>query len=214
MERQTLVNPNDKAKGFSGKINVICSKGEGLIFGFTFFGRLIMTLYSFHGVFFIYSLIIQFIILIPGLLFDLENFVIKLILSFIYLIFAISCAKVLMIPTYEFLTFPFLKQKNPFIHLCSFIYFFKEKKFDYDNIVVENPCSTFFGNIFFIVIEILYLIGMVMGYLTNKKNLKDYVKCAILLVIYILFNNCCLLFFHVFVFNSKNIFTRFKKNRK
>ena len=206
MERQPLVNPNDKSKGFSGKINVICSKGEGLIFGFTFFGRLIMTLYSFHGVFFIYSLIIQFIILIPGLLFDLENFIIKLILSFIYLIFAISCAKVLIIPTYEFLTFPFLKQKNPFIHLCSFIYFFKEKKFDYDNIVVENPCSTLLGNIFFIVIEILYLIGMIMGYLTNKKNLKDYVKCAILLVIYIYYLTIVVCYFFMSLYLIIKIF--------
>ena len=45
-----------------------------LFFGITLPGRIILTLYSFHGLFFIYNIIIQYIILIPGLLYDVDSF--------------------------------------------------------------------------------------------------------------------------------------------
>ena len=43
---------------------------------------------------------------------------------------AILTSNVFVIPTYEFLSFPFLKFKNPFSHLESFRYIFKDEKFN------------------------------------------------------------------------------------
>ena len=51
--------------------NAFQSVGDEIWFAFTFIGRIIMTIYSIHGLFFIYNFIIEFIILIPGLLYDL-----------------------------------------------------------------------------------------------------------------------------------------------
>ena len=55
-----------KRRGICGSCNKIFeSVGPEIWFGLTFLGRLVMTLYSLHGLFFIYNFIIQFIILIP-----------------------------------------------------------------------------------------------------------------------------------------------------
>ena len=55
-----------------------------LLFGLSIPGRIIITLYTFHGLFFIYSLVIQYIILIPSLLYTIElNTVFQLIFSMI-----------------------------------------------------------------------------------------------------------------------------------
>ena len=39
-------------------------------YGFSLFGRLLFTIYSLHGVFFIYNFIIQYIIMFPSLLYS------------------------------------------------------------------------------------------------------------------------------------------------
>ena len=120
--KDSIEEKNKKAKGH---IDIY------MIFGITYIGRIIMTIYSFHGLFFLYNLIIQYIISIPGLLYDIDSSIGKFILSVIYIIFAVSSANILVIPTYEFMTFPFLSYKNPLCHLQSFYYIFKEK-----------PCNT------------------------------------------------------------------------
>ena len=60
-------------KDLKDMIIEIFDENKNLSFGLTFFGRLVMTYYSFHGLFFIYNLIIQYIILMPGLLYDIET---------------------------------------------------------------------------------------------------------------------------------------------
>ena len=101
-----------------------------LLFGLSIPGRIIITLYTFHGLFFIYSLVIQYIILIPSLLYTIElNTVLKILISLFYLIFSISSSNILIIPSFEFLSFPFLLHRNPFSHLISFLYINKENDF-------------------------------------------------------------------------------------
>ena len=87
-----------------------------VIFAITFLGRIIMTLYSFHGLFFIYNFIIQYIILVPGILYEINIGFFQVLFGLIYVIFAISTSNVLVIPTYEFFLFPFLTFKNPLYH--------------------------------------------------------------------------------------------------
>ena len=81
-------------------------------FGLTYIGRLIFTYYSLHGLFFIYNLILQFIILFPSFLYEINSLKGRILLSFIYIIFSFGAANILVIPTYEFLSFPFVSYKN------------------------------------------------------------------------------------------------------
>ena len=97
------------------------STGGEIWFALTFIGRIIMTLYSFHGLFFIYNFIIQFIILIPGRLYDLESVAVQWIFGIFYILFSMAASNVLVIPTYEFFLFPYLSFRYPFAHLHSLI---------------------------------------------------------------------------------------------
>ena len=165
------------------------SVGGEIWFAFTFIGRIIMTLYSFHGLFFIYNFIIEFIILIPGLLYDVKSVVVQWIFGIFYLFFSVAASNVLVIPTYEFFLFPYLSFRYPFAHLHSLIrvkYVIddeKEKlKKDGDEKSIENKNVPII-NILLIIMWILYVIGLVMSLITETK-LKDYVKLIILFVIY------------------------------
>ena len=80
------VNDNER-RPIKRKIFSRC--GEEVLYGITFLGRLIMTLYSFHGLFFIYNFIVQFIILVPGILYEIQSTGLQIILSLVYIIFAL-----------------------------------------------------------------------------------------------------------------------------
>lgn len=172
----------------------ILNKNKDCLWFLTFPGRIILTLYSFHGLFFVINIILQYIIFIPGLLFD-YNKVAQFILSGIYLIFAISSSYIMIIPLYEFLTFPFLRYDNPFSHLLSFIYVFKEKEFDIEKILEENKKNSIIAYIMLFIIEILYLISTIIAYLSSKYSFKDYIKCSILFFIYCYYLTLVLCYF-------------------
>ena len=97
------------------------SVGDEIWFAFTFIGRIIMTIYSIHGLFFIYNFIVEFIILIPGRLYDLESVAVQWIFGIFYILFSVAASNVLVIPTYEFFLFPYLSFRYPFAHLHSLI---------------------------------------------------------------------------------------------
>ena len=165
----------------------ILSRNKDFLWFVTFPGRIIMTLYSFHGLFFIVNIILQFIIFIPGYLFEYENTFTIAFLSFIYIIFAIFSSNLLIIPLYEFLVLPFLIYDNPLSHLISFVYIFKQKKFELEKILKENKVTSLIIYIGLVLIEILYLIATIMGYISSQnkyKSFKDIVKCVILTIIY------------------------------
>ena len=82
--------------------NAFQSVGDEIWFAFTFIGRIIMTIYSIHGLFFIYNFIVEFIILIPGRLYDLESVAVQWIFGIFYILFSMAASNVLVIPTYEF----------------------------------------------------------------------------------------------------------------
>ena len=59
-------------------------------------------------------------------------------MTFIYILFSFSAGNILVIPTYDFLTFPFMSYRNPFIHLMSFTYIVKDVKFDTEKAIRKN----------------------------------------------------------------------------
>ena len=194
-EREHLVVKNEPKLTCVDKIDTFFDRNKNFCFGITFFGRLVMTYYSFHGLFFIYNIIIEYLLLIPGYLFQIDSTSGKVFFGIVYFFFSISCSNLLIIPTYEFLTLPYLRYKNPLSHLLSFIYIFKEKEFNFDNIVKDYPKITLLLNLFFIIIEILYGVGSLLGLLTQIMLIKDITKLIILIYIYIYYLTLCFCYY-------------------
>ena len=153
-----------------------------IMIGITYLGRIILTLYSFHGLFFIYNIIFQYIILFAGVLYDIKNFYFQIIMTLIYILFSLSAGNILVIPTYEFLTFPYMSYRNPFVHLMSFTYIVKDVKFDTEKAIRKNYNII---NALLIIIEIAYLIGFLCVWSSLTVVIKDYVKFVILCFMYI-----------------------------
>ena len=177
-------NYNIKSQKDVSKSN---SARSEIMFAITFIGRIIMTLHSFHGLFFIYNFIIQYIILVPGILFEIENVFAKVFLGIIYIFFAICTSNILVIPTYDFLLFPFLNFRNPLYHLESLPrvrYILKNQK---ERLLeseeeIENK-NYFFMDIFLIAIETFYILGYLLA-LASITKFKDVIKIIILFIIY------------------------------
>ena len=162
------------------------------LYGLSIPGRIIITIYTLHGLFLIYSLVIQYIILIPSLLYTIQlNAFFKIFISILYLIFGISSSNILVIPTFEFLSFPFLLIRNPFSHFISFFYInkgndFKDSKFE------DKDCTI---NIILVIFEIIYLSTLAAGYAFNIIIFKDLVKFVMLIFIYFYYLTIVLLYF-------------------
>ena len=181
--------PIKKGNFFQCLIKPFQKIGDEIWFALTFIGRIIMTLYSFHGLFFTYNFIIQFIILIPGRLYDLDSIALQWIFGLFYIFFSMAASNVLVIPTYEFFLFPYLNFKNPLAHLHSLIrvkyvindekekceYYKDERKIENKNIPIIN--------FLLILISIFYTIGLLISLITETK-IKDYAKVVILFIIY------------------------------
>ena len=169
---------------------------DDCLFGLGLLGRIIFTLYSLHGLFFIYNFIIQYIIVFPSLLYtgEIPGWL-KIPFSVIYIIFALFSSNILVIPTFEFFCFPFLLYKNPFCHFLSFIYIIKGKKFDMEK---EKEKHNKPMSIFFIIIEVIYFIALALGYFSKSIKMKDYIKLIILIIIYFHYLN---IIFSYFIFS-------------
>ena len=171
---------NEKSEYKNAECTIIL--GGDMMYAITFLGRLILTLYSFHGLFFIYNFIIQYIILVPGILYEIQSKFFQVVWGLCYLLFAICTSNILVIPTFEFFSFPFLTNKNPFAHLQSFYYIFEDQNFDTEKIVRQNNN---YLNSFLIIVEILYSLGYILGLSSISVKVKDFVKIIILFLIYL-----------------------------
>ena len=182
--------------------------GGDMMYAITFLGRVIFTLYSFHGLFFIYNFIIQYIILVPGILYEIDSKFFQIVWGLCYLMFAICTSNILVIPTFEFFSFPFLTNKNPFAHIQSFYYIMEDKEFDTETIVRKNNN---YLNCLLIFVEIFYLFGYVLGLSSISIKVKDFIKVIVLFLTYlyylIIFLNYLLIsFYFIFaiIFRNKN----------
>lgn len=149
-----IKNDNDE-KDISSMINeiekynyddeCIIYLNRNIMFGITFLGRIIITLYSFHGLIFLYNIIIQYLTYIPLLFYNIEDFFLKIFYSALYIISSLFFSNIMVIPSFEFLSFPFINFNNPLSNLYSFNYIINNKKFDSKKMVDKNDmCLNFF----------------------------------------------------------------------
>ena len=168
-------------------------------YGFSLFGRILFTFYSVHGVFFIYNFVVQFIIMFPSILYSNEMSKVEgFFFSCIYALFAINTSNLLLIPTYDFFSFPFLKYKQPLAHIISFIYTYRGKEYNYENIKDKNSACTKAIIWIYIFIEVLYFVGLVCVYFFGYVHFKDWIKMGILILIYIYYS---IIFISYFVYS-------------
>ena len=163
--------------------------GDEVKFAFTFLGRIVITLYSFHGLFFIYNFIIQYIIIFPEILYSIGNLPGQIIVSIIYFFFALVVSNILVIPTYDFLLFQFLNFKNPLYHLESFsrIVNIIENKLDKEK---DEDLNGFNKNVrwinwILIIIGISYLVGFLVNLFSITIFIEDVTKLITLFIIYL-----------------------------
>ena len=189
------------------------SWGEEVIYGITFLGRLIMTLYSFHALFFIYNFFFQFILLIPSLLYITDSVVVQVIVIIIYFFFAILSSNIIVIPTYDFLLFPFLSHRNILAHLES-LRITTNIINDNDNTdlkKIELKKSKFWLDVFLFLIETAYIVGFFLGFSSETIKIKDVIRVIILFIIYLYY---LLIFFSYIIISCNlmvNLFSHAKK---
>ena len=153
-----------------------------IIFAFTFLGRFLITIYSFHGIFFIYNFIFQNLALLAIILYSFDKIILRLLAVVVYISLAALTSNVLVIPIFDFLSFPFLRFKNPLSHLETFNYINERKKFNSKDIKEKN--NTFI-NICFIFISLIYIIGFILALFTSISSIKNFMVFIILSLIYI-----------------------------
>ena len=185
LDKDNDVQIKERISTQKSMIEKLYNDNQNIAFGLSFLGRIIMTFYSLHGLFFCYNLILEYFLLIPSILLRFEHWFKKLCLSIVYILYSLCLSSMLVIPTFEFLTFPYLKYPNSLSHLISFIYIYREKPFNHKQIIHENQRTTFILNIIFYVIEVLYVIGYLLSFLTKVIILKDLIKCILLILAYI-----------------------------
>ena len=158
---------------------------ENILHGITFPARLIMTLYSFQALFFLYNCIINFIFLLPGMLYFNDSYSILFLVFFVYIFFASFCSNILIIPTYELLLFNFLRHKNVLTHLQSLRITINiiHNKYCKDDEINEKKSNSII-NFIFIIIEIGYIIGFFLGFSSRTLIVKDLVREFIYILIY------------------------------
>ena len=155
------------------------------LYGLSLFGRLIFTLYSLHGLFFIYNLIIQFLVAFPSLVYagiipkwaEIPFFI-------FYIVYAVNSSNILVIPTFEFFSFPFLNYKQPFAHIISIILNIKDKTAEYDDKIANKEYNKIL-TVILIVVEFIYVFGLICVYAFSFIYIKDYIKMGLLIFIYI-----------------------------
>ena len=105
----------------------------------------------------------------------------KIIMALIYILFSLSAGNILVIPTYEFLTFPFMTFRNPFVHLLSFAYIVRNKRYKFEKALKESNQTV---NIFLIIVEVFYVLGFLCFWASITPVIEDWCKLFILVFIY------------------------------
>ena len=176
------------------------NKGGKIWYNISLICRIIFTLLSLEALFFIYNMIVQDILIFPGILYDMENLM-WIPFYLLYIIFIWYASKLIIIPTYEFINFSFIRYYNPFCHLNSFRYLFngiKYKEIENENInskyilrinQILGACGGMFSLLFILTLFFKSLI-----------KIKDYVELLFLIFIFIYYISiifCYFIFFFI-----------------
>ena len=213
-----IYNNINNIKGYKELIikilDKICciNKGEKIWYNLSLGCRIILTLLSLEALFFIYNMIIQDILIFPGILYDMENLM-WIPFYFLYIIFIWYASKLIIIPTYEFLNFPYLRYYNPFCHLNSFRYLLNGIK--YKEIENERINSKFILRINQILAAcggIFSLLFVISFFLKSLVKIKDYLEVIFLIFIFIYNISiiCCYFIYFLFYYIKKYFFHCFK----
>ena len=208
------VNNNEKVKegeeknyiNKTDKINKNNNKEDNSFFNYSILGRLVLTIFSLEPLFFIYNLIIQNIFIFPGILYDMEDKILKYIFYIVYILFIYYSCNILTFPTYEFLKFPFLNYNNPFCHLNSFTYILyndEPKDYDENKDKKESTGFNYIINVFIIIFEIIFGIIYIIGlFWKSIISIKDKIELFMLMFIFIYYLSImfCYLFFPIYFF--------------
>ena len=176
-------------------------------FAFTFLGRLIITIYSFHGLFFLYNFIFQNLALVALLFFYWDHIACQIFVTIFNIFIAILTSNVLVVPTFDFLSFPFLKPRNPLSHFYTFNQiFFDDKNFDSKQIIESNKPII---NYLLILISFLYISGYILALISNITLFKNFIELFLLFFAYSYY----LILFFCYAFTSIFIIYKMYKNK-
>ncbi len=138
-----------------------------------------MTKLSLEALFFFYNIIIQSVLIFPGLLIDMQNNFYYYLFNIVYIFFVIFSLNILIIPTYEFITLPYLSYDNPNYHLNSFKYI-SNKEINEEKLKNEDIENV---KIYLTVFGIYYLLLFLTSIFFDVSPLKDLLKGAALIYI-------------------------------
>ena len=176
------------------------NKGEKIWYNISLVCRIIFTILSLEALFFIYNIIVQDILIFPGILYDMENLM-WIPFYLLYIIFIWYASNLIIIPTYEFINFSFLRYYNPFCHLNSFRYLINGIK--YKEIENENLNSKY-------ILRINQILGACGGmfcllfiltfFFKSLIIIKDYVEFLFLIFIFIYYISIIFCYFIFFLY--------------
>ena len=162
--------------------NICCKICFDIFTFFNYFGRIILMKLSLEALFFIYNIIIQSVLIFPGLIIDMQKNFFYYIFNILYICFVIFSQNILIIPSYEFITLPYLSYPNPNYHLNSFKYI-SINKVDEEKLKNENGENV---NIYLTVFGIYYFIFFIISiFIGELSPFKDILKgFALIYIIY------------------------------
>ena len=198
------------------KIMKCCiNRGEKIWYNLSLGCRIIFTILSLEALFFIYNMIIQNILIFPGILYDMENLM-WIPFYLLYIIFIWYASKLIIIPTYEFLNFPYLKYYNPFCHLNSFRYLYNGVKYkEIENEKIDSKFILRINQILAACGTIFSLLFIISFFFKSVIKVKDFLEFIFLIFIFIYYISiiCCYFIFFSFYY-IKNYFLYCIKNKK
>ena len=160
-------------------------------------GRIIYTILSLEIIFFFFNIAIQSILLFPPILYDIESIILKIIFYPLFILFIIFSPIILVIPTYEFISLPYLFYNDPYLHLKSFIYINSDDGYKVD---LYDKADNF-NNIKFTIEGICFCILFLFGFKSELcSGIKDFMEFYILIIN---FTNYITLIFCYLIFSMK-----------
>ena len=179
----------------------------------SYLGRIVYTILSLEALFFFYNIVAQSLLLFPGPLSDMENIFFKILFYFLYFQFIIFSPIVLIIPTYEFISFPYLSYNDPYCHLKSFYYIYNYKEYneeEYNRIDKKINKSLMNWGICF---SIFFVIGIFTDIFSFIKDLIEFIIILFNFIHYMTLFFCYFLFSIIFsiqymkkLFHGKDLF--------
>ena len=190
------------------------NKGAKIWYNISLICRIIFTFLSLEALFFIYNMIVQDILIFPGILYDMENLM-WILFYFLYINFIWYASKLIIIPTYEFLNFSFLRYYNPFCHLNSFRYLVNGIKYkEIENEKINNKYILRINQILGVCGGMFSLLFILAFVFKSWIEIKDYVEFLFLIFIFIYYISIIFCYFIFFIYYYfKNNFWCFIKNK-